>query len=39
MAKPKVSVSSKDDSVEMVEDEQRMMDHENYVAKSAIAEW
>jgi len=39
MAKRGVSVSNKDNSLEVAEDEQRRMDHEDYVAKSAIAEW
>jgi len=37
MAKREISVSSKDDSLEMAEDEERTMDREDYVAKSAIA--
>jgi len=39
MAKRGVSVSNKDNSLEVAEDEQRRMDNEDYVAKSAIAEW
>jgi len=37
MTKRGVSVSSKDNSLEMAEDEQRTMDREDYVARNAIA--